>query len=445
MSQISVSGAHGHENGHSHAAGQHGYGAPADLSPANTTVPAGWGKGAMGVLLLVGVACLGATAAYPFIAGGDADHKTSAIKHAFGSYHVGFIYTLSIMLGALVLLLVMRATQAGWITTLRRQIENIVGLMPVQILFVVPILFAGTYLFKWMKPSLLHSDPVLEEKHAYLDTTFFMIRLAIYFFVWIYLAMRMWGYSRRQDETGEKALTNAAQTTSTWGLLAFAITTAFASFDLVKSLDYHWFSTMFGVYFFAGSMLSGIAMTILICCALRGSGRLKGLVTEEHFHDMGKLLFSLNIFWTYVAFSQYFLYWYADIPEETAWIVVRQHNGWQNIFWVLVFGHFIAPLVILLFRGVKRSTFLLGLMAVWLLAMHLLDIFWLIRPITFMEHGRGVQEIPGMIGFAWVDITGIAGPLCVVIALLVWKVGRSPLIPMRDPRLGEATEHKNYV
>jgi hypothetical protein len=438
MSQISMTNSHAH--GHDHH-GHHGHG-HFDLSPANTTAP-GFGKGAMVLCFALGLAGLGANIAYPFVTGGDDQAKL--IKHAFYSYHVGMILVLMMMLGCMGLTLITRAVQAGWSTTLRRQCENVVSLMPLFLLLVLPTVLAGSYMFKWQDPAIIASDPVLHEKIGFLNKPFFIARLALYAIVWCVLAAKLFGYSRKQDDTGDTTLTNKAQTLSAWGLLAYALTTAFASFDLVKALDFHWFSTMFGVYFFAGCIVSGISLTVLMLTALRTSGKLRGLVTAEHYHDLGKLLFGLNIFWTYVAFSQYFLYWYADIPEETAWFIARMNNGWQNFFWVLVFGHFIAPFLILIFRGVKRSTFGLSFLASWLLLMTLVDAFWLIRPVVFMTSETGAGLVPGKIGFAWVDIAGIVGPVALFVGVLIFKIGRSPLIPMRDPRLNEALEHKNYV
>ncbi|HZW05968.1 MAG TPA: hypothetical protein VFF65_02500 [Phycisphaerales bacterium] len=432
MSQITADHAHGGESFESHF-GQ------IDLSASNTRTPAGWGGGLMVALLVLGVLCLAATAAYGFMAGENAEE---AVRNAWLSYHVGVIVTIGLMLGCLGLVLMMRATQAGWVVTARRQMENVASVLPLSLLLLAPLVLSGHHVWHWMDPAeKAHMAPA---KQDYLNTGFFWGRIAVYVLIWSLLGMRMYSLSRRQDVTGDKGLTVLAQRDSAWGLLAFGLTTAFAAFDLSMSLDYHWFSTMFGVYFFAGNMVGGVALVVLILCVLRGAGVLKGLITPEHFHDLGKLLLAFTIFWAYIGFSQYFLIWYANIPEETAWMVARGHGGWENVGKLMMFGHFILPFVILLFRKVKTTPALLAVFAVWQIAMCCVDVFWQVRPVLTIGHG--IDPVASThFTFAWVDVTGLMGPLLLMLGLVVWRIRSAPLIPLKDPRLAEALNHKNYV
>ena len=411
---------------------------PIDLSPANTTAPANWGKGLMGLLLVLGIACIGATAAYGFMDG--ADNAT----HAWLSYHVGALVAIGLMLGPLGLVLMFRATQAGWAVTFRRQMENIAGLLPLAALLILPLAFSGHHVWHWMDPAARHE--MAEAKLKYLAPGFFWGRVVVYVALWSVMGRRMYTLSRRQDVTGDKGLTNTAQRDSAWGLLVYGLTTAFAAFDLSMSLDYHWFSTMFGVYFFAGNTVAGVALTVLVLAMLRSAGVLKGLVTEEHFHDMGKLLLAFTVFWGYIGFSQYFLIWYANIPEETAWIVTRTNGGWEILGKTMMFGHFLLPFVILLFRKVKKTPALLSLFAIWQIAMHCVDVFWQVRPVLNLAPA-GVSDpvSAGRLTVAWVDATGLLGPVFILLALVIWKARTGPLIPLKDPRLPEALNHKNYV
>lgn len=435
---------HDHSNGHGNGDGHgHGHGHGGGLDRANVTMPEGWGK-ALGVLLLiVGVVALGLTAAFPSIAPGE-----HAGKHALASYLVGFIVTLGFMLGTLGIVMMWHLVKAGWSTTLRRLAEHVASLMPLGIVLAAPVVAFGALLYKWMDPKLAESDHVLHAKAAYLNPTFFYARLAVYFVLWTYLALRLSGLSKRQDGGGDKWLSNRMSFTSAWGILLFALTVAFASFDLLKSLDYHWFSTMFGVYFFAGNMISSLSLIVLCMTIARSAGRLRGVVTEEHYHDMGKLMLGFTVFWAYIAFSQYFLIWYANIPEETAWFDMRgagQHpNGWRTFGILMMLGHFVGPFLILLFRNVKRTPALLSLVAAWIIAMHCVDIFWVVRPSVYAAHGEAAAA-HDVVGLAWVDITGLLGPLCVMLGLLVFKFSSGPLVPVNDPRLHEALHHKNYV
>ena len=444
----SASGAHAHDHGHAHDDHHH-----ADLSQENTSAPSGWGRTfGLAMIGLGGLGCL-ATLAYPFVAGGEGDAAAKAQKHAAASYHVGVMVALGLALGPMALVLIFNLVKAGWSVTLRRQLENMASLVWLPVLLLIPTIVVGAIkpgiLFKWMTPGLAEQDALLEHKLPFLNPVFFYIRLAVYALVWIYLGTRLLRYSREQDITGDKWITNKAGRTSAWGILVYALAVSFASFDLIKALDFHWFSTMFGVYFFAGNMVAGLSLLVLTLICIRRSGRLIGLVTDEHLHDLGKLCFAFTVFWAYIAFSQYFLIWYANIPEETAWVLLRGGgkitNEWTIVFWILLVGHFIVPFLFLLWRANKRSFTTLGIAASLLLVMHCLDMFWVIRPGVYALVPVKGEIIPGKLGFSWVDITGLIGPVCLFLGFLAWKVGSNPLIPLRDPRLPEALHHKNYV
>lgn len=462
------SGAHDH--GHHGDVHDHDHSVPAAwLKPENTTLPRGWGMPISIVLALVGVVLLVATVYFPFSKEVGGEVPAKAWKHAVASYHVGYVSTLGIMLGSLGLLLIFALVRAGWVASIKRPLEAAAGLLPLGLLLIAPQLVmefavkAGS-LWKWRTPGLVETDAVLAHKAGYLNDGFFLARLGVYFLIWCYLAWRFTSVSREQDKTGNPQLTAKLGFTSCWGILAFALATAFAGFDLLKSMDFHWFSTMFGVYFFAGNTLVAIAVWAVSLVVLRGTGRLKGFFTAEHRHDIGKLMVAFTIFWAYIAFSQYFLIWYANIPEETAWVLVRgggtPANEWTVLFWILAIGHFIAPFLVLLWRGTKRASYLLAVVALWLCAMHVADMFWVIRPIVYMlEQPAGgahaaveglaalqqVALLPGKVGFEWVDITGVLAPICIFGAFYIRKLASAPIVAVNDPFLHEATRHKNVV
>ncbi|MFN0012680.1 MAG: hypothetical protein ACKVS8_13665 [Phycisphaerales bacterium] len=427
--------AHSHEGdhaGHGHA----GHGPnPAALTHDNTHAP-GFAKGLSLLCLLVGLVGCAGVVAYWFM-GGEGSHQ-----HAIASYHVGAIVALGLTLGSLGIVLIMHMVGAGWVITLRRQMENAAAMIPVAALLLLPSLVLAPTLWHWMSDDpQLKGDVILQGKVGYLNPMFFYIRIAFYFAVWGFLAVRLSKLSTLQDRTGDKWLSAKAKFMSFPGMLLFAMCTAFGSFDLIMSLDHHWFSTMFGVYFFAGNMVSGLALAAVVLGLLRSSGKLGGLVTAEHFHDLGKLMFGFTVFWAYIGFSQYFLYWYANIPEETAWFVLRTSNGWEILGTALILGRFIIPFLILIFRDVKRSSVLLPVMGVWIIAGQCLDVFWMIRPVV---HGHGDAHAAGM-GLSWVDVAGLVGPLGIWLGLLLRRVASLPLIPLKDPKLFEAMNHKNYV
>jgi hypothetical protein len=370
--------------------------------------------------------------------------SVAGLKHAEASYLVGVGTVTAISLGGLFYVMAFHLTMAGWSVTIRRLFENMAALLPVCLLLYAPVviieLAKGGVLYSWFNTA--NHDPVLHEKKAYLNVAFFIIRLAIYAAVWTYLSRRMWFYSTEQDRTADKWLTNKARFTSSWGMLAFALTTAFAGFDMLMSLDYRFFSTMWGVYFFAGAALSSMSLAVVLLAVLKGQGKLKSVVTPEHVHDMGKLILVFTIFWAYIGFSQYFLIWYSNIPEETAYYVARKSNGWAGISAFLAWGHFLGPFFILLWKRVKRTANILALMACWMIFMEVVDMFWIVRPMVYA--GAQFTDHVGY-KYLWVDAVAIIGVLGIYLGLLVRRLGQGPLVPTKDPRLPEAMEHMNYV
>jgi hypothetical protein len=368
--------------------------------------------------------------------------------HALASYHVGFLYALSLALGSLGLVMIFNQFNAGWAATVRRQLENVAGLMPVVAILGAPVLIAELgwtrgALFGWLKPGITQTDVLAQTKQPFLNPWTFVVASIVYFGIWSFLGVSLYRISRKQDETGDRELTAKARWISSFGLLLYALTTAFAAFHWIMSMQFHWFSTMWGVYFFAGNILSGTCLLVVTLALVRRAGALKGMVTAEHFHDLGKLVLAFTVFWAYIAFCQYFLIWYSNIPEETAWYILRKQHGWENLFYLLCLGHFLAPFLVLLFRGVKRNMLLIGSVAAWLLVMHAADLFFMVRPVLT----ETVEAYHGSTGmrYWWLDLFGILGPVCLFLGAVAKRAVSTPLVPLRDPRLAEALEHKNYV
>jgi hypothetical protein len=417
----------------------HGHAATptADLSPANIELHRPTGDFWSLVLLVVGAAGL-----IVLIAGGAL--LEGGLRHALAAYQVGVMSALAMGLGGLFFVMAFHLTAAGWSATIRRQFENIMRVSWIAALMFLPVLViemtTGGQLFAWLDPELRRSDTLLIHKAAYLNPIFFVLRAIGYFFVWMLLAWLLWGYSKEQDATGDKWITNRMARMSTWGMLLFALSTAFASFDWLMSLDFRFFSTIWGVYYFAGAAYSCLGLVVFILAMCKRAGKLEGLVTEEHFHDLAKLMFAFTVFWAYIAFSQYFLIWYANIPEETAFMLARKTGGWETYSMLLVVGHFILPFFILLWRFIRRSMLLLAAIGIWMMAMHVMDIAWIVRPFVY-----GMAEDKMMLGRIWLDLAGIVGVLGIFFGLVLRNVFSGPLVATGDPRLPEALHHRNYV
>ncbi len=355
-------------------------------------------------------------------------------KAFYFAYLVAFLTYLSFTLGGLFVVLISRLTRAGWNVVLRRISEQIMANVWVMALFFVPVLLGIHDLYIWTHSDVMLANPMLKSKMPYLNIPFFLVRAAVYFGVWFLLSRLFFRYSVQQDTSGDPNLTLKLQKASTWGVLVFALTLTFAAIDWAMSLAPLWYSTIFGVYFFAGCVISGFALTSLLALVLRRFGFLRSIITVEHYHDSAKLIFGFVVFWTYIAFSQYFLIWYANLPEETHWYFERMHGNWAHVSTFLVIGHFVLPLFVLMSKHVKRVLLLNGLMCAWMLFMQVVDIIWIVLPIAF-PHGF---HLPAAFIPAFLGIGGI------YFGVLFSRMRRYSLIPSKDPRFPESLKFHTY-
>ena len=355
-------------------------------------------------------------------------------KHFFFSYLTGYFFWLSLALGGLFFTLLHHIVGAKWSVVLRRLAENIMSVLPLTAILAVPLLFGLGELYHWSHGETVAHDELLQGKAPYLNVTFFVIRQVIYFAVWIIFTLLLNRLSNRQDGGHTEGLTQTFRRTSAPGVILFAITLTFASFDWLMSLDAHWYSTIFGVYVFSGSFLSLLALLTIIVIYFKNKNILVNDITEEHYHDLGKLMFAFTIFWGYMAFSQYFLIWYGNIPEETVWFLHRWEGSWKTVSLLLVFGHFVLPFFFLFPQGTKRNPKALITVSAWILLMHAVDLYWLVLPSL---HHHGVH-------FSWMDLTTIIG----VGGLFLWcfwrRTAARPLLPVGDPNLEASRQFTNH-
>jgi hypothetical protein len=353
-------------------------------------------------------------------------------RQAQFSYLVAFAYFVSISLGALFYVMVQHLTGSAWSVTVRRLMENLMRTAPVALLLVLPVLYGIHATYEWSHAEAAH-DALLVRKLGYLNPLWFSIRAYIAIGAWSVLAVRLYTLSRRQDRTRSLAETRLAVGWSAPGLFVLFLTASLASFDWIMSLDPHWWSTMFGVYYLAGGAMAFMAVLIAIALGLRSAGYLGDAIREEHYHDLGKWLFALTVFWAYIAFSQYMLIWYGNLPEETIWYQRRLAGTWNWWRPMLIVGHFVVPFLLLLPRASKRNLGLLGGMAGWLLLMHYCDLYWQVMPVL---HAQGFAP-HWLDAVAWLAVGS-------VYALAFWAgLKERPLIPTGDPRLNECMAFHN--
>lgn len=347
------------------------------------------------------------------------------------SYLVAFFFFASMAVSGLFWIAVNAVSKAGWSVTIRRYAEATTSFIPAILIGGLILLIGFKNLYPWANADVVAHSPVIAAKTAYLNAGFFVVRLFIFavgcmIFRWVLV-----GNSLKQDQTGDHALTLKSVPPAVGFIVFFALAYSFFSVDLLMSLLPTWYSTIFGVYTFAGMFQAGMAFLAIVIVLMRRHGYVKGYVTVEHQHDVVKYLKGFSIFWAYIAFSQFMLIWYANIPEETEYYIMRAQGGWMSISLILLIFRFVVPFLALLPRGAKRSDNHVIAVSVLVLAMQYLDIYWMVYPNFFDGHVTfGFWEVGIFAGF-----TG----LFLLTIMSFWS--KHSLVPLKDPRIHEAINH----
>jgi hypothetical protein len=406
--------------------------------------------GALGVIGLLG------SAYYAFGTHGDTQ------KGFAYSWLYAIFLAFTFVAGGTFWILLHNASNSGWGVSVRRLFENLgVLALPLGIM-ALPLLIPGVQntLWEWFGSHRAHpgyealhhaaeSDPHLHPlvaKYGFLNITFWSVRFVLYFGILWFISTKLRSYFLKQEIDGSIKHTVYAREFACLVLLPFGLTITFAAVDWIMALDYTWFSTMWGVYHFAGCAWSSMAAMLLLVIYLRSLGYLQKVVTGEHFHLMGKLLFAFTVFWAYIAFSQYFLIWYANIPEETRFYFIRNTGGWNKLSMFLVVGHFVVPFVFLLQQQLKKNPKFIGFWAAWVIFMHFLDIYWNVIPER--AHSLGIDPAPGSdtpwLAGAWVgDILAVCAVIGTLGYIYLRSLGKHSLYAWRDPRLLESANVRN--
>ena len=391
--------------------------------PANEKVHLGPAAARLkGMGITAGVVCLIAAVVWGYLIGDE-------MRRFFHAYVLAFTYFLSFALGALFFVILHHLVGATWSVVVRRLAEILTGALPVLFVLslgiVIPLLMGNHSLYKWNDHEVVEHSHMLHAKAGYLNAPFFALRIVVYFAIWIGLAGWFRKLSVQQDETGDPELSRKMKKVSAPAMILFALTTAWAAFDLLMSLMPEWFSTMFGVTYFAGCAISVYALLAVFSFALQRSGRLQSAITVEHYHDLGKMTNSFTLFWAYVEFSQFMLIWAANIPEESIFYAPRMFTQWQWVSLALIALHFAIPFVGMMSRHVKRNPPLLALWCVYMLGVHLIDLYWVVMP----------NYNPGKIVVHPIDFLCLAGIGGLFLFGAMGVAGKVRLLAIRDPRL----------
>jgi hypothetical protein len=348
------------------------------------------------------------------------------------SWLFAFAFFFTLCAGCFLWTIIHHAVDAEWSVVVRRQLENISSLFAALALLFIPVLLLRHQLYDWMSipPG---QDPVLDLKRGYLNWGFFLVRAILIFGFFIIASQLLRRFSIRQDKDGNPQFTIRMRQVSFTSLPLFAIGLTYGACDWFMSLNYKWFSTMWGVYIFAGAAGSSMSLLVLVITALRRAGYLQEIITSEHYHIMGKWMLAFCIFWAYIGFGQYMLIWYANIPEETQYFLARNTESWWLLSTFLVFGRFFGPFAILLLRSIKKHPNQLCWVSAWMLCMQMLDMYIIILPAL---HGTGVH----LSIWDFIAVIAIGATLAFIFLRIV---ARPSLFPVRDPRLIESLKLVN--
>ena len=356
---------------------------------------------------------------------------------AWFSYLTVWTFGVTVCIGALLLLMTGHAAKASWMVVTRRITESIVNALPVYALLFVPLCFGLRHLYPWADPE--HADPALraaiEHKRAYLNIPFFVVRSAFYFAVFITVGTLLRAWSRANDELPRLALVRRMRALSGGALPLVGLTLTWAAFDWTMSLEPDWQSTIYGLYYFAGSFVGAIALVSIMLNLARMVPEVGLRVTPDHAQALGRVLFAMIVFWAYMAFSQLLIYWIANVPEEVHYYALRTHGTWSDITYLLVIGNFVFPGFVLLSRHLKRRPDFLASIAAWVFLSHFVDVYWLVMPV----------HTPAGITPHWLDgaaILFVGGLSC---AWIVRAYARVAPIPLHAPELPQGIHYEASV
>jgi hypothetical protein len=351
----------------------------------------------------------------------------------FRSYLFAFSFWAGISIGSLALLMLQHLTGGGWGLVIRRVLEAATRTLPLILILFVPIVLGAHSIYSWTSPEELAKHPALAEKSKYLNLPFFTVRAVIYFAIWLGLAFFLNRWSLLQDRTADRKYTKNMRLLSGPGMVLFVFTVTFASIDWFMSLDPLWSSTIYGFIFVASWALSALAFTIAVMAALSRQEPMSNVVAQLHFHDLGKLLLALVMLWTYFAFSQFLIIWSGNLPEEIGWYLPRTHGSWGAIALAVVILHFAFPFLFLLSRSFKRHAGKLVIVAVLILVMRLVDLFWMIAP-NFTGQAFHIS---------WMDVVAPIAMGGLWLGFFARALAQRPLIPINDPLYETVLEQKH--
>ena len=351
----------------------------------------------------------------------------------YQSYLMSFMLILGLTLGSLGLVMLQHLTSGHWGIIIRRPLESATRTLPLLVAFFLPIMFAGMkYLYgPWLDPERVKEEPLSDFQQKYLTHGGFITRAVIYFAVWLLLMALFNGWSKQQDANQtDRALRRRLKMLAGPGIILYVFVMSFAAIDWVMSLSPHWASTIYGFLFVAGQLISSMSLMIAVVVLLARAEPFASVLQRRHLHDLGKLLLAFVMLWAYFDFSQLLIIWSGNLPEEISFYRSRLYGGWGVVAVIVLVFHFFVPFFLLLSEDVKRNAKVLPKIAVWLIFMRLVDLFWMTRP-EFTS-----RAVP-----TWLDVVLPIALGGLWLGYFAFNLKQLPLLPLGDPKLAEAIEH----
>ena len=347
----------------------------------------------------------------------------------FRSYLFAYVFWLGLALGGFGLTMLHQLVGGRWGFATRRFFEAGLMTLPLMAALVVPLFFGLGKIYGWANRQIVFSNEVLRHRHVYLNAPFFIIRMVIWFAIWLWLARVLLRGARAQDHTSDPEPTRRLRTFSGPGVVIYVFSASFAFIDLVLSLEPDWYSTIFLILIVIGQTLAMLSLGIILLRIFAARAPFSEMVTPQFFHDLGNLLLAFVMLWAYMAFSQLLIIWSGNLPAEISWYLHRCYGGWKTVALLLGLFHFAVPFALLLSRDLKRRIDLLCGIAALVFVAHIVDVYWLVMPSFLTNAAHPAVHLH------WLDLTVFIGIGGFWVALFLFNLARFPLVPLNDPRL----------
>jgi len=364
--------------------------------------------------LIVGVIALAATAVGIFV----------DPAHVWQSYLFGFVFWAGLALGCLGIFLMHNVVGGNWGVAIRRFVESGLQTLPLIAILAIPVLVNINSLYKWTDATYRAEHFSVGHKAAYMNVPFFIGRTVLYFLIWLFIGFRILKMANEHDRTGDSALFRKIKGRSAPALLVFVLSTTYAFIDWIMSLEPEWYSTIYAWMFTVGEVLMTFAFMIALLVLLSKREPFASFVTTKHYHDLGNLTLAFTMLWAYMSFAQLLIIWSENLPDEIPWYIRRFSGGWGYVAWTISIFHFCIPFFLLLMRFIKKNPNLLRTLAIWIIIIRMLDVFWIIEP-AFRQRALAVY---------WTDIAALVGIGGIWLAFFVRNLKARPLLASNDPR-----------